>query len=125
VLPAVHRLHRQQFETVYTQGNRFSSKFLKLRVWTDPTSTAPPKVGIVISKKTAKSSVRRHQIKRQIRAILRSHLPKLNKGLQMIVTVVTVESDPSYWELADDLQHLFTKAQVFEVSNGNSRRSVL
>lgn len=37
----------------------------------------------------------------------------------MIVTVATVESDPTYWELADDIQNLFTKAQVFEVSNGS------
>lgn len=120
MLPAVHRLHRRDFEQTYLNGDRFASKFFKLRRWFTPVKQQlPPRIGIVVSKKVAKLAVKRNQLKRQIRAILRSYLPQLKKDLQMIVTVADVASAPTPDDLANDLHTLFTKAKVLEVGNGS------
>jgi ribonuclease P protein component len=120
VLPAVHRLHRQDYAQIYQNGDRFSSKFFKLRRWLIPSNQQPPaKIGIVVSKKVAKLSVKRNQLKRQVRAILRPYLPQLKRGLQIIVTVATVADAPDFSDLAKDLHTLLSKAKVLEVSNGN------
>jgi len=120
VLPAPNRLHRRDFELTYANGDRFSSKFFKLRCWYNPTAQQlPPRIGIVVSKKVVKLAVKRNQLKRQIRAILRSYLPQLKRGLQMIVTVSTVADAPTFNDLASDLHTLLSKAQVLEVGNGS------
>jgi len=120
VLPAPNRLHRRDFQQTYLNGDRFTSKFFKLRRWFNPTNQQlPPRIGIVVSKKVAKLAVKRNQLKRQIRAILRSYLPQLKKDLQMIVTVSDVASTPTRGDLVNDLHTLLSKAQVLEVGNGS------
>jgi len=120
VLPAANRLHRRDFAQTYLNGDRFSSKFFKLRRWFNPTKQQqPPRIGIVVSKKVAKLAVKRNQLKRQIRAILRSYLPQLKRDLQIIVTVASVASAPTRDDLANDLHSLLSKAQVLEVGNGS------
>ncbi len=120
MLPAPNRLHRRDFEQTYLNGDRFTSKFFKLRRWFIPSNQQlPPRIGIVVSKKVVKLAVKRNQIKRQIRAILRSYLPQLKKDLQMIVTVASVASAPSRDDLANDLHTLLSKAKVIEVGNGS------
>ncbi len=120
MLPAENRLHRRDFELTYLNGDRFSSKFFKLRRWfTQSNQQQPPRIGIVVSKKVVKLAVKRNRLKRQIRAILRSYLPQLKRDLQMIVTVSTVAAVPTFSDLASDLHTLLSKAQVLEVGNGS------
>jgi len=118
VLPAPNRLHRRDFEQTYTHGDHFSSKFFKLRRWfTQANQQLPARIGIVVSKKVAKHAVKRNQLKRQIRAILRSYLPQLKKDLQIIVTVASLDPTTTYNDLASDLHILLSKAKVLEVGN--------
>jgi ribonuclease P protein component len=70
----------------------------------------------VISKKISKSAVIRNRIKRQLRAIFRQLLSQLKQGLQIVVTVSTLEGSPNYGQLQDDLTKLSIKAQVLHGS---------
>jgi ribonuclease P protein component len=122
VLPAQNRLRRRQdFATVYAKGDRYSGRYLRLCVYNTNNLDFASQIGIVISKKVSKSSVIRNRIKRQLRAICRQLLSQLKQGLQIVVTVSTLDGSPSYTQLADDLTKLSIEAEVF---HGSSRRSL-
>ncbi len=129
MLAASNRLRlRKDFTVVYARGDRYYGKYLKLRVYSTKnleslelkvcSDILDIKVGIVVSKKVSKKAVVRNRIRRQLRAIFRSFLPQLNQqlinqqlnqGLQIVITVVTVSTIPSYKELQEDLINLFSK----------------
>jgi ribonuclease P protein component len=112
VLPNQNRLRRREdFAKVYAKGDRYRGTYLSLRILFD--SNDPfIRIGIVVSKKVSKLAVTRNRFKRQLRAIFRQLLSQLKNGLQIVVTVTTVTSKPSYQELWDDLRNLLAKAKV-------------
>jgi ribonuclease P protein component len=121
VLPAQNRLRRRQdFAEVYAKGDRYSGQYLRLRVYSLGSSdkelganpTRATQVGIVISKKVSKLAVNRNRIKRQLRAIFRQLLSQLRQGLQIVVTVSTLQGSPTFTQLCDDLITLLVKAKV-------------
>jgi ribonuclease P protein component len=117
VLPASNRLRlRRDFTLVYAQGDRHYGKYLKLRVYNTNNLQAQSQLGIVVSKKVSKKAPIRNRVRRQIRAIFRGFLPQLKLGLQIVITVVTVSSIPSYPELQEDLTKLLNKARVLDGS---------
>jgi ribonuclease P protein component len=116
VLSAPNRLRlRRDFTIVYNQGDRHHGKYLKLRVY-NTNMQAQSQLGIVVSKKVSKKAVTRNRIRRQIRAIFRGFLPQLKLGLQIVITVATVSSIPSYPELQEDLTKLLNRARVLDGS---------
>lgn len=112
MLPNQNRLRRREdFAKVYAKGDRYRGTHLSLRILFD--SNDPfIRIGIVVSKKVSKLAVTRNRFKRQLRAIFRQLLSQLKHGLQIVVTVTTVTSKPSYQELWDDLRNLLAKAKV-------------
>ncbi len=117
MLPAQNRLRRRQdFANVYARGDRYRGQYLRLRIYDTGNLECASQIGIVISKKISKSAVIRNRIKRQLRAIFRQLLSQLKQGLQIVVTVSTLEGSPSYGELQDDLTKLSIKAQVLHGS---------
>ncbi|AFY71676.1 ribonuclease P protein component [Thalassoporum mexicanum PCC 7367] len=113
MLPQQNRLRcRHDFAKVYNQGNRYGGRFLRLRVRFTDNPHQPTRIGIVISKKVSKQAVVRNRVKRQLRAILRSHLSNLRQGLQIIVTVSTLRGEPTYHQLCQDLNQILIKAEI-------------
>jgi ribonuclease P protein component len=116
VLPNQNRLRqREDFAKVYAKGDRYRGTYLNLRILCD-SNEAFTKIGIVVSKKVSKLAVTRNRFKRQLRAIFRQLLSQLKDGLQIVVTVTTVQSKPSYQELWDDLKNLLARAKVLHGS---------
>jgi ribonuclease P protein component len=116
VLPNQNRLRRREdFAKVYAKGDRYRGTYLNLRILCD-SDEAFIKIGIVVSKKISKLAVTRNRFKRQLRAIFRQLLSQLKDGLQIVVTVTTVQSKPSYQELWDDLKNLLARAKVLHGS---------
>ena len=112
MLPNQNRLcRREDFAKVYAKGDRYRGTYLSLRILRD-THQPFTKIGIVVSKKVSKLAVTRNRFKRQLRAIFRQLLSQLMDGLQIVVTVTTVDSKPSYQELWNDLKNLLAKAKV-------------
>jgi ribonuclease P protein component len=130
VLSAPYRLRKRgDFAQVYAKGARYRGQYFVLRVYphpkhsranlrditTDsskPQTVTPSRIGIVISKKVAKLAVSRNRIKRQVRAIFCQVLSQLSEGLQIIVTVSTIEESPNYGQLCNDLINLLKKAGI-------------
>lgn len=112
MLPNQNRLRRREdFAKVYAKGDRYRGTYLNLRIFIDSNDPLT-RIGIVVSKKVSKLAVTRNRFKRQLRAIFRQLLSQLKNGLQIVVTVTTVTSKPSYQELWDDLRNLLAKAKV-------------
>lgn len=117
MLPAQNRLRlRHHFANVYARGDRYRGQYLRLRIYDTGNREFTSQIGIVISKKISKSAVIRNRIKRQLRAIFRQLLSQLKQGLQIVVTVSTLEGSPNYGQLRDDLIKLSIKAQVLHGS---------
>jgi ribonuclease P protein component len=116
VLPNQNRLRRREdFAKVYAKGDRYRGTYLSLRILFDSNDPLT-RIGLVVSKKVSKLAVTRNRFKRQLRAIFRQLLSQLKDGLQIVVTVTTVQSKPSYQELWDDLKNLLAKAKVLHGS---------
>ena len=116
MLPNQNRLRRREdFAKVYAKGDRYRGTYLNLRMFIDSNDPLT-RIGIVVSKKVSKLAVTRNRFKRQLRAIFRQLLSQLKNGLQIVVTVTTVQSKPSYQELWDDLKNLLAKANVLHGS---------
>ena len=117
MLPNQNRLRRREdFAKVYANGDRYKGSYLSLKILFD--NDAPPvtRIGIVVSKKVSKLAVSRNLFRRQLRAIFRQLLSQLKQGLQIVVTVIPVQSKPSYQEIWDDLNKLLTRAKVLHGS---------
>jgi ribonuclease P protein component len=115
VLPNQNRLRRREdFAKVYASGDRYRGTYLSLRILFDSNTPLVTRIGIVVSKKVSKLAVTRNRFKRQLRAIFRQLLSQLKDGLQIVVTVTTVQSKPSYQEIWDDLNKLLAKAKVLQ-----------
>ena len=116
MLPNQNRLRRREdFAKVYANGDRYRGTYLNLKILFDSNAEFT-QIGIVVSKKVSKLAVTRNRFKRQLRAIFRQLLSQLKNGLQIVVTVTTVQSKPSYQELWDDLKNLLAKAKVLHGS---------
>lgn len=117
MLPAENRLRqRHDFSNVYARGDRYRGHYIRLRIYNTGNSAIASKIGIVISKKISKSAVIRNRIKRQLRAIFRQLLSQLKQGLQIVVTVSTLEGSPNYLQLQEDLTKLSIEAKILHGS---------
>ena len=72
----------------------------------------PIQVGISISKKVSKRAVVRNRIKRQLKAIIRPLLPRLESGLRMVILVRSEALTYKYGEFLQELEQLLVKAEV-------------
>lgn len=72
----------------------------------------PIQVGISISKKVSKRAVVRNRIKRQLKAIVRQLLPRLESGLRMVILVRSEALTYEYGQFLQELEQLLVKAEV-------------
>jgi ribonuclease P protein component len=155
MLPKRYRLKRKDFANVYTAASQrevltsqvatrsntsqYSGKFLKLRLVRLPSqknlrlasslelaTKTSLKVGVVISKKTAKRAVLRNRLRRQIRGILAPLVSRIdaeiasknslgaNLSYNLIVTIVPFAIQPNFLELQADLHGLLQKSKLIK-----------
>lgn len=119
MLPKHNRLRRsRQFSQVYRQGKKAVSAHLIMRVWPLPAaencagSNVGPCIGIVISQKVHKRAVVRNRLKRQVRAALRTLLPRLSPSLWIVINLRPEATQCEYDEFLRELEQLFTKLEV-------------
>ena len=74
----------------------------------------PVQVGISISKKVSKRAVVRNRIKRQLKAIVRQLLPRLEVGLRMVILVRSEALTYEYGDFLQELEQLLVKAEVLD-----------
>lgn len=123
-LPPTHRLKRRQdFDAVYQRGRRYATSHLFLRVLAQPgESDQPSRFGFVLSQKVDKRAVVRNRLRRHLQATIRALLPRLSKGLLLIISVRPGATECDTADFLQELKQLLAKAEVLD---GHPGRGVL
>lgn len=83
----MHRRYRlsrsRDFDAVYRHGRSVSTRFLVL-YWFPREDGGEPRLGIAVPKGTA-SSVERNRLKRRLREVWRSRLPRIPRGRDYVL----------------------------------------
>ncbi|XLQ11816.1 MAG: ribonuclease P protein component [cyanobacterium endosymbiont of Epithemia adnata isolate EadnSB Bon19] len=115
-LPKAHRLKKpKDFQAVYKRGQLYKSSHLLMRVLSRKHQTmipSPTQFGISISQKISKKAVVRNRLKRQIKAAIRSLLPIISPGLEVVITVRHSQRECNYEYFLRELKQLFIKSNI-------------
>ncbi|XTZ10631.1 MAG: ribonuclease P protein component [cyanobacterium endosymbiont of Rhopalodia yunnanensis] len=115
-LPKVHRLKKpKDFQAVYKRGQLYKGSHLLMRVLSRKHQTMipiPTQFGISISQKISKKAVVRNRLKRQIKTVIRSLLPIISPGLEVVITVRHSQSECNYEYFLRELKQLFIKSNI-------------
>lgn len=107
-----YRLQKaRDFESVFKRGAGLGQGglFLKMR----PTALAQSRFGIVVSKKTAASAVRRNRIRRLLREAIRAHAKQLKKGVDVVLVVQPSFQAQNLAGVQAVVTRLFQRASLF------------
>ncbi len=111
-LPRPNRLKRKQdFDLVYQTGIRRRAAHLHV-VAVPAKCRNESRFGISISKKVSKLAVVRNRLKRQVKAALRSLLPRIKPGWSVVIVVRSSILECDYWQILRELEQLLLKAEV-------------
>lgn len=108
---------------MYQQGIRRKAKHMTLRALQHSTRdrglagalrSSPARVGVSISQKVSKRAVVRNRIKRQIHAGLRSFLPGIQPGWDLVFVIHPQAVECDYLEFLRELEQLLVDAEVFD-----------
>lgn len=111
-----HRLLKESdFTRMYRTARPRFSNFFSLRYAKN--GEFPCRIGIVVSQKVDKASVRRNRLKRQVREILDDIHPLLPPGVDMILSLIPAAKQASFQELQRDLHHLFYSCRLLPPSS--------
>jgi ribonuclease P protein component len=112
MLPRAHRLKSDaHFKALARKGRSFFSPLLTMRALRLPQGDT--QIGFVVSTKVSKSAVARNRIRRQLREIVRSELPKLGSGFQIMLVVKKQAIGTPYAKLSNEINKLFTDARIY------------
>lgn len=116
-LPSRHRLKKRwDFQSVYQQGIRRSSRHLIIRalpiLQSHDGEPFDIKIGISISRKVSKKAVVRNRIKRQIRSVFRYLLPKISSSWLIIIIVKPEAQECNYEHFLRELEQLLIKTEI-------------
>ena len=116
-LPKAHRLrNRLDYRAVYAQGiRRYSPHLTTIALCSNSQgadSTPPSKFGISISKKVSKKAVVRNRIKRQLKAVIRTHLKEIDPGWQVVIVVKPKAIECKYEHFLRELEKLLKETKI-------------
>jgi len=111
VFPKSKRLKKKKdFDKVFHEGASFKEDFLFLKIFKN--NLEINRFGVAVGKKTFNKAVERNRIKRRVNELLRSELPELKKGWDIIVIVSGDIKNESPGELKGKINKLFEKAKL-------------
>lgn len=111
MLPKRNRLKKNKdFENVFKKGQGFKEDFLYLKI--KKNSLKSSRFGFVVSKKFSQKAVARNKVKRRLRELIRTKLPKIKKGIDGVVIIMPGFKINDFWELEEIINKLFKKAKL-------------
>lgn len=112
-LPSQHRLKkRSDFDTVYKQGIRRSSRHLIIKAFPLSVNPSVTKFGISISRKVSKKAVVRNRIKRQIRSALWLLFPEISSPWLVVIVVKSEAVECNFDHFLRELRELLMKTGI-------------
>jgi ribonuclease P protein component len=110
MLPKNNRLNiRTYFGEIRGSGKKLSGPYFSFYYRTSE-DTAIPQINIIVSKKVAKSAVKRNRMRRLINTVMRKSLPKVPNSLQGLFFVYKDYSKLSSNELQALIHLMFESA---------------
>lgn len=105
MLARKHRINKKLFEEILKKGKIFSSDYLYIK--TLPISEKHSAFTFVVSSKVAKRAVERNKLKRRARHIVKKILPKIEKGLGVIIFFKKGVEKMTFSELEKEINDIF------------------
>ncbi|HEU0028574.1 MAG TPA: ribonuclease P protein component [Ktedonobacterales bacterium] len=113
-----HLRSPEDFQRVRRTGKRRQGRYLMLcfapGTAASGAGVAPPRVGFSVSKRVG-NAVRRNQVKRRLREVIRRRLWNVTPGWDMIVIARPEAGAASYDALRDDIDTLLAQARLLRV----------
>lgn len=111
MLAQKNRLTRTEFNEYFKQGRVYHGELLYVRV-VQVKDSPDKKFSCVVSKKVAKSAVKRHLIKRRVYNALRELFPTIQSGVVAMVFMKKSEQTPNFARIKLEVEQLLTQAKV-------------
>ena len=114
MLPQNNRLNnKNDFEKIFKKGLKFKEDFFFLRVARNGKKES--RFGFIVSKKVSSKAVLRNKIRRRLRGLVAANMPKIKKGLDIILLVNPGLEKKDFWEIEEIFQKIFQKANLFNI----------
>jgi len=114
MIPISNRLKKKKdFESVFKNGQGCKEDFLYLKFFKNSRDIS--RFGFIVSKKFSNKAVIRNKIRRRLRSLVNLVLPKIKKGIDVVIIVRPGLDITDFWELEDKINKLFKKAGITEL----------
>ena len=108
-----NRLKKQKdFGRVFKKGRGAKEDFLYLKVVKNELESS--RFGFVVSKEFSKKAVLRNKIRRRLAELVMIKLPKIKKGIDVVIVVMPEFKTRDFWEIEEIINKLFEKAKIFK-----------
>ncbi len=97
----------KEFQNIYRRGRHLSSAFFGLNYLRNNFGFS--RIGVVVSKKTARKATDRNLYKRRVREILRLNYTKITAGFDIIITLKGSVREADFKQLELDLLEIINK----------------
>ena len=113
MLPRENRLKKKEdFKEVAKKGYRAKEEFLTLRA--SKKKTKEIRVGIVVGQKVSKRAQERNTVKRRLREAVRSNLPVLKLGYDIVFIAQKGIKGKNFSEIKERVEKLLQKAKLIK-----------
>ncbi len=113
MLPLKNRLKKQKdFKLVFRQGKGYREKEIFIKILKKRDSSL--RFGFVVSKKISNKAVRRNKLKRRLREVVRSMLPHIKQGYDIVIVALPGAEEYNFWELQEIVLRAFQKARIIK-----------
>ena len=112
MLPQNNRLSaKKDFEKIFKKGLKFKEDFLFLRATRNGKKES--RYAFIVSPKVSNKAALRNKIKRRLRGLAAANMPKIKKGLDIVLLVNPGLEKKDFWEIEEIFQKIFQKANLF------------
>lgn len=111
MLPRSNRISKKLFPNT-SAGKVFSNSNFSLRFLIKNGSTEQFKASVVVSKKVAKTAIKRNLLRRRVYSIIQKEGSKIPKGLNLIVYAKSGSTELSFTELKQAITELLSVVMV-------------
>lgn len=98
------------FERILKEGKIIKEDFLILRFLENNLDNS--RFGLMVSGKISKKATIRNKIKRRIKAIIYSKIPKIKKNIDAVFIAIPGLENQDFWEIEKTIDKIFKKAKI-------------
>jgi len=102
----------KEFDRAFKAGQSFYGKILGLKAVNNDLELT--RLGVLISTKVSKKAVIRNHFKRQIREVVKTELPKIKEGKDLVIIVFPEILDKKFEDIKFFLEAAFKRLNLYK-----------